>query len=251
MSPGERTSESVHTTAVRAREVNERLLAFHGAPERDRTHDPLVELVQTILSQNTSDVNAERAYASLRARLGGWDSIAQAPMGEIADAIRLGGLAQVKAPRIKQVLKQIQADRGEISLEFLRSWQTAAVRAYLVSLPGVGLKTAACVLLFSLDKAAIPVDTHVHRVSGRLGLIGPRTNAEDAEGILEALLPPEQYFAFHMNLIRHGRQICKAPRPRCERCPLADLCPRVGVGDQQALTPHQGSVADDLPLLPS
>ncbi|MBI4492215.1 MAG: endonuclease III [Chloroflexi bacterium] len=214
----------------RALEIYRRLIACSGKPSPNRQHaDPLAELVQTILSQNTSDLNSERAFASLMARFESFERVAAAPVEAIADAIRLGGLARVKAPRIKQVLEHIQAERGCIDLEFLRAMDTAAARDFLTSLPGVGPKTAACVLLFALGKPAIPVDTHVHRVSQRLGLIGPRVPAEQAEALLEQLVPPETYYAFHMSLIRHGRQLCKAPRPRCDRCPLDDLCPKVGL----------------------
>lgn len=224
------TTELGDTASGYALDIHCRLLAFYGEPPRDRKHDdPLAELVQTILSQNTSDLNSERAYVSLWARFGSWERIATAAVEDIADAIRLGGLAQVKAPRIKQVLEHIRAERGSLSLDFLRSMGTDAAREYLISLPGVGPKTAACVLVFALDKHALPVDTHVHRVARRLGLIGPRTSAEDAEDVLEQLIPAEDYYTFHMSLIRHGRQICKAQRPQCQACPLDDVCPKVGV----------------------
>lgn len=206
-----------------------RLREYYGPPAPRHSDGPLAELIQTILSQNTSDVNTERAFASLWARFGDWEAIRAAPATEIADAIRSGGLAQVKAPRIKAVLESIEGDRGELSLDFLAAMPLADARAYLTSLGGVGPKTAACVLLFALGMPALPVDTHVHRVSKRLGLIGPTVSAEAAHAILEAAIPPDEMYDAHMLLIRHGRVICKAPRPRCAACPLQDVCPRVGV----------------------
>jgi endonuclease-3 len=147
----------------------------------------------------------------------------------VADAIRSGGLADIKAPRIKGVLASIRQDRGELSLDFLADLPLEEARSYLTSLNGVGPKTAACVLLFALGMPALPVDTHVHRVSRRLGLIGPKVAAEPAHQLLERMMPPAEMFDAHMLLIRHGRVLCKALRPRCGDCPLADVCPRIGV----------------------
>ena len=206
-----------------------RLRAHYGAPAPHQSEDPLAELVQTILSQHTSDVNTARAYASLRANLGSWEAIRAAPTAAIADAIRAGGLAEVKAPRIKAALESIWQEHGALSLDFLRDLDVEAGRHYLTTLEGVGPKTAACVLLFALGKPALPVDTHVFRVSRRLGLIGPRTPAARAHLELEPELPPSDVYDFHVLLIRHGRQLCKALHPRCAACPLADVCPRVGV----------------------
>jgi endonuclease III len=211
-------------------EVLARLRVYYGSPEPRRSDGPLAELVQTILSQNTSDVNTERAFASLWSRFGDWQAIAAAPTSAIADAIRSGGLAEIKAPRIKGVLEAIQRDRGTLSLDFLAELPLDEARAYLTSLGGVGPKTAACVLLFALGMPALPVDTHVHRVSKRLGLIGERISAEAAHRLLESAIPPAEMYDAHMLLIRHGRVICKALRPRCEVCPLGDVCPKVGVG---------------------
>jgi endonuclease-3 len=210
-------------------EVLARLRAYYGTPEPRRSDGALAELVQTILSQNTSDVNTERAFASLWAHFGEWEAILAAPTSAVADAIRSGGLAEIKAPRIRGVLAAIKRDRGELDLEFLADLPLDEARGYLTSLGGVGPKTAACVLLFALGMPALPVDTHVHRVSKRLGLIGERTSAEAAHRLLEAAIPPDQMFDAHMLLIRHGRVICKALRPRCEACPLAAICPKVGI----------------------
>ena len=162
-------------------------------------------------------------------RFGSLAAVGDAPVEEIEDAIRVGGLARVKAPRIKAVLETVRAERGELSLDFLRELDLPAARTFLTGLGGVGPKTAACVLLFDLGLPAIPVDTHVHRVSRRLGLIGPRTGAAEAHDRLEAIVPPEEAYQFHVNLIRHGRRICKAVRPRCTICPLEDVCPKVGL----------------------
>lgn len=193
----------------------------------------MAELVQTILSQNTSDANSERAYANLRQRFGSWEAVLAAPAGDVIEAIRIGGLAQIKAPRIQKVLQQIAEDRGELSLEFLRGARGEAALQYLLQLDGVGRKTAACVMLFSLGKAAIPVDTHVYRVARRLGLVGPKASADQAHDLLEALVPRRQHYTFHMHLVHHGRQLCKAQRPRCGDCPLEEICPKVGVRDPE------------------
>jgi endonuclease III len=222
-------SEHPHSAPLTPTEVLDTLRDFYGTPERGLSGDALTQLVQTILSQNTSDVNTERAFAGLWTRFGAWQPILDAPTSEVADAIRSGGLAEIKAPRIQGVLAAIQQDRGELSLDFLAALPLDEARTYLTSLNGVGPKTAACVLLFALGMPALPVDTHVHRVSKRLGLIGEKINAEAAHRLLESAIPPDQMFDAHMLLIRHGRTICKALRPRCAECPLEERCPKVGV----------------------
>ena len=224
-----RTAASRRRSAAltrRARQVNAILTDYYGEPTRsDGRADPLSELVAVILSQHTSDVNSERAFDSLRDRFPSWEAIRTAPTAEVAEAIRCGGLAIVKAPRIQRVLNQILELRGELSLDFLADLSLDEARAFLRALDGVGPKSAACVLLFSLDKPAMPVDTHVHRVAGRLGFIEPRTTADAAHEQLERMVPPDEVYAFHVNLIRHGRAICKAQRPRCPQCPVNALCP--------------------------
>jgi endonuclease III len=216
-------------TAERGAEIERRLDDYFGVIKPDIRNDPISELVGTILSQNTSDLNSERAFLALQERFPTWEGILAADDAEIIEAIRAGGLAQVKGPRIKQVLRRIADDRGEISLDFLTDLPPSEARAYLLSLPGVGVKTAACVQVFACGQPSLPVDTHVHRLAIRLGLIPPGTNAERAHDLLEAMVPPERHYSAHVHLIRLGREICKAQRPRCPECPLLEICPRVGV----------------------
>jgi len=197
----------------------------YGVPEWRPRRDPVAELIYTILSQNTSDANSGRAFCRLREAFGTWQAVARAPVGAVAQAIQVGGLNHVKAPRIQAVLRAIEEERGGYDLSFLGGMPLEAARAWLCRLPGVGPKSAACVLMFSLRRPALPVDTHVHRVARRLGLIGPRVSPEQAHGLLEAMLPPEKVYSFHVNLVRHGRQVCKAPRPLCPQCVLNQGCP--------------------------
>ena len=191
---------------------------------RSRT-DPLSELIMTVLSQNTSDHNSRRAFESLLTKFGSWEAVAEGSVEDIAEAIKIGGLAQVKAPRIKQILEQIQAQRGSLDLKFLKKMPVAEANTWLRSLPGVGPKTAACVLLFSLGKPVLPVDTHINRVAKRLGLIDSRVSAEKAHEILGDMVPPRYVYQFHIHVIEHGRRVCKAQRPRCRECVLLKVCP--------------------------
>lgn len=212
------------TAREHAQQIQAKLLAHYGAPALKERLDPLSELMLTILSQNTSDVNSGRAYAALRQRYPTWEAVLAAPAAALAEAIRPGGLANVKAPRMQRILANLARERGSLSLDFLAHLPVDEARAYLLSLDGVGPKTAACVLLFALGMAAMPVDTHVHRVALRLGLVPPTTSAEKAHQVLEALLPAEDYYPFHLLMIQHGRTLCKAQSPRCDLCPLADQC---------------------------
>jgi len=207
------------------REIHRRLKRAHGPLDPPRRLDPLEELVLTILSQNTSDVNRDRAWAALRARFPTWEALAAAHPSQVATAIRPGGLANTKAPRILAVLREIRAREGGFDLEWMREGSAEEVAEYLLSLPGVGPKTAACVLAFSLDRPALPVDTHVYRVATRLGFLAPGTSAAKAHAALAGLVPPRLRVPMHVGLIQHGRTICKAGRPLCEQCPLRDLCP--------------------------
>jgi endonuclease-3 len=208
----------------------DRLAAVYGVPRPGPPDDPLSELIATILSQHTSDANSSRAFAALRERFGSWEAVQRAPVEEIAAAIRCGGLAEVKARTIKAVLDTLAAERGTLSLDFLRELPTDAARRYLTVFPGVGEKTAACVLLFALGRPVVPVDTHVHRVARRLGLVDRRATAAQTEAALERLAPPERAYAAHVLLITHGRRVCRAPTPRCSACVLRDLCPQISLG---------------------
>jgi endonuclease-3 len=190
---------------------------------------PLDELVLTILSQNTSDTNRDRAWASLRARFPAWDEVADARTADVVESIRVGGLAETKAPRIQHVLRSIRERHGSIDLGFLRRRSDGDVREFLGSLPGVGPKTVACVMAFSLRRPILPVDTHVHRIAIRLGLVPPKMGAGPAHEALEVLVHPDDRLPLHVALITHGRRVCTALRPRCEGCVLSDFCPRVGV----------------------
>jgi len=205
-------------------EVRERLQTQYGEPEWRPHLDPVSELVSTILSQNTNDVNRDVAYERLRARLPTWTQVRDADVDTVIEAIRPAGLANQKGPRIQQALRLISEERGELNLDFLAEMPVDEAKAWLVAIKGVGPKTAAIVLLFSLGRPAFPVDTHVHRVTKRLGLIGPKVSREKAHVDLEQLVRPDDYYAFHLNLIRHGREVCASRNPRCVECVLHDLC---------------------------
>jgi len=193
--------------------------------KRWRVHaDPLSELIATILSQNTSDHNSHRAYFDLRSKFKTWDQVRKARVRSVADTIRSGGLADVKAQRIKDILNQIYEENHNLDMNFLKKWRTERIKAYLRRFKGVGEKTVACVLLFSLRRPAMPVDTHVLRVSKRLGLVPQKTDSKAAEAILEELIPQNLIYQFHLNLIQHGRNMCKATNPRCESCVLLQNC---------------------------
>ncbi len=202
-----------------------RLRACYGPVEPPPPGPVLDELIATILSQNTSDTTSGPAFEALYRRFGSWDAVRKAPVSQIAAAIRRAGLARIKAPRIQAILEHLHAERGEVSLEFLRHWPAPVAMEYLMRFPGVGPKTAACVLLFACGQPVLPVDTHVHRVSHRLGLIGPRASPASAHQELGRLVPKDQVLEFHIQLIRHGRACCRARSPQCPGCPLCDLCP--------------------------
>lgn len=207
-----------------------RLEEAYGPLKHGPDLDPLSCLIATILSQNTSDRNSHRAFASLISRFKTWEEVADAPEQEIAEAIKMGGLAEIKAPRIKRILTRIRDERGQLALDFLAGLPLAEAKAWLTRLPGVGPKTASCVLLFSLGKPALPVDTHVYRVAKRLGLIGPGVSPEKAQELLETQVPPDLVYSFHLNLIEHGRKVCRAQRPACLSCFLNDICPSTTAG---------------------
>lgn len=208
-----------------AQDVMDCLAPEYGPAQWFVRYSPAEELVYTILSQHTSDLNSERAFNSLMATFGTLDAVADASVDAIEDAIRRGGLAKQKAPRIRNVLRQIRDEIGGFDLSFLAEMPLADAKAWLKRLNGIGPKTAAIILCFSLGMPAMPVDTHIFRVSKRLGLIGAKVNADKAHDILEPMVAPRDVFAFHMYLIQHGRQVCKAQRPRCGECALAWGCP--------------------------
>lgn len=204
--------------------VLQRLVTVYGNPTW-RTPLPAVdELVSTILSQNTNDVNRDRAFDALKSRFPDWNQVRLASNEEIIEAIRVAGLANQKGPRIKAILNQIYEETGGLDLDFLADLPVDEARAWLLRFKGVGLKTAAIVLQFSLNRPAFPVDTHIYRVSGRLGLRPESMNLEKTHQLMEELTNPEDYHAGHLNLIRLGREICHARKPECPRCPVNDLC---------------------------
>lgn len=230
------------TASVHFASVYELLVATYGKPQNEPDYDPLGGLVGTILSQHTSDINSERAYAQLIQTFPTWEEVRDAPTGAVADAIRSGGLANIKAPRIQDALHtltawqqaqgQTKALSNYLSNELAKRTDEEAEQ-YLRSIPGVGPKTAACVLMFNLGRAVMPVDTHVFRVSRRLGLIGPKVNADQAHVAFARMTPSEWVYPLHVNLIRHGRQICHAQRPECHNCTLYEECAFVG-----SVNPH-------------
>lgn len=204
--------------------LHQRLMDLYGYPEWREPLPAMDELVCTILSQNTNDVNRDRGFNQLLARFETWDDVRLAAEEDIIDAIRVAGLANQKGKRIKQVLNQIYEERGDLDLTFLKEMPREEAQAWLVKFKGVGPKTAAIVLQFSLDIPAFPVDTHVNRVTGRLGIRPSKMSVEKAHPYMESLLPPETYYPAHLNIIRFGRQICHARNPECEKCPLRDIC---------------------------
>jgi endonuclease-3 len=207
-----------------ASEVHRRLLDFYGLPAWRSPFPPVDELVSTILSQNTNDINRDRAYQSLRRHFPTWEAVRDADPGAVVSAIRSAGLANQKGPRIQQVLREISRERGSLELNFLQELPLEEARAWLKKFKGVGPKTAAIVLLFSLGRPAFPVDTHIYRVTGRIGLRPEKMTVEEAHIHLEKLFPPETYYAAHLNIIRLGREICAARKPACDRCPLRVIC---------------------------
>lgn len=212
------------TLPERALDVHQKLLAFYGDPIWRNPLPAIDELVSTILSQNTNDINRDKAFDSLRARFPTWEQVRDAPTAEVIDAIRVAGLGNQKGPRIQKVLQEITAERGNLDLSFLMDLPLEEARSWLTKFHGVGPKTAAIVLCFSLGRPAFPVDTHVYRVTGRIGLRPLQMNVEDAHTHMESILPPETYYAGHLNFIRLGREICHARKPTCNICPLLDVC---------------------------
>ncbi len=196
----------------------------YGRPDAKPRYGPLDEFVLTILSQNTSAANYTRAFNALRKRFPDWDAVRTADVSAIEEAIRPGGLAKIKAPRIRQALNDILERTGGLSLDFLAEMPDQEARDFLMQFDGVGIKTASCVLMFSLGRPVLPVDTHVHRLAKRLGLIGAGVSAEAAHHVLQAVVSGELVYSFHVNLVTHGRRVCKAQNPDCNPCVLLELC---------------------------
>jgi endonuclease-3 len=203
------------------------LEALYGRPSLDdhQRLRPLDELIFTILSQNTSDLNRDRAWKALKDRYPTWEAVVAAPRRRLESVIRVGGLAPTKSARIQEVLRRVSADLGSFDLDFLLDAPVEEAEEYLKSFKGVGLKTVRCVLLFSCRKPVIPVDTHIFRVGKRLGLFPAKASPEKAHEILQEITPPDEMYPFHVNLITHGRRVCRAQRPLCDACALQSMCP--------------------------
>lgn len=208
----------------RALTVHKKLLEVYGEPTWRNPLPAIDELVSTILSQNTNDVNRDRAFNALRVKFPTWESARDAKTNDVINTIRPAGLANQKGPRIQQVLRAITEERGSLDLDFLANLPLEEARSWLTKFNGVGPKTAAIVLCFSLGMPAFPVDTHIYRVSGRIGLRPKKMTVEQAHPHLESVFPPETYYAAHLNLIRLGREVCHARKPNCGVCPIKKLC---------------------------
>lgn len=219
-----RENKDLDPLRAKASIIHERLVQAYGQPTWRPHLDAISEVVSTILSQNTNDGNRDRAFNQLRAAFPTWEMVRDAPVEAIAAAIHPAGLAPQKAPRIKQALQFITTQRGTLDLDFLKDMPVQQAKEWLMQIKGIGPKTAAIVLLFALGRPAFPVDTHIYRVTRRLGLVDPRASVEKAHEILEQLLDPEMYYPFHLNVIRHGREVCQARKPRCAVCILKDWC---------------------------
>jgi endonuclease-3 len=214
------------------RAIRDRLRLVYGIPRAQPHGHPIAELVLTVLSQSTNDRNRDVAYLALRERFADWEAIRDAPVDAIEEAIRPGGISRVKSARIKSILRAITETSPHgagLSLDWLPELSVPEAQQYLVSLPGVGRKTAACVLLFALGMRDVPVDTHVSRVGTRLALFRPGAPFEELHDVMLEITPPGQELEFHLNLLRHGRRTCYARRPACADCALVRMCPRVGV----------------------
>ena len=209
---------------IRAVKIHTTLLQAFGEPIWRDPLPAIDELVSTILSQNTNDVNRDRGFHALRAKLPIWEAVRDAQVEDVIAAIRPAGLANQKGPRIQQVLRAITAERGSLNLDFLADMPIEEARSWLTKFNGVGPKTAAIVLCFSLNMPAFPVDTHIYRLSGRIGLRPEKMTVEQAHPYLESVFPPETYYAAHLNLIRLGREVCHARKPNCPKCPIIKLC---------------------------
>ena len=219
--------------AARIAAVYQRLGEAYGLPVWSQPDEPPIdELVHSFLGQNTSDVNSGRAFAALKAAYPDWQAVIDASLDELTAVIRSCGLANIKAPRIQKALRSIQAERGDLDLNWLAGLPVNEARAWLTGLDGIGNKSASILLLFSFNRPAFPVDTHVGRVTGRLGLAPAKSSPDKTMVIVEAHTPAVWLYPLHLNLIRHGRQVCQARQPRCGVCFLRDICDygRAGAG---------------------
>ena len=233
--PARRNPARADEAKRRARNAVRRLARWYGEGHPDRPaperREPLDELILTVLSQNTSDTNRDRAWAALREAFPTWEAVADARVDAIERAIRPGGLSRQKAPRIQGIVRQIRGRHGRITLDHLAAMSNDEVVEELTSYKGVGAKTAACVLAFSLGRGVLPVDTHVGRIGERLGFVRPGSDPAVAQQAWESLIPPAARVDGHLDLIAHGRAVCSAQRPKCDICPIADLCPSAGTFD--------------------
>jgi endonuclease-3 len=216
--------ESISALRDKWRIIADRLRTLYGYPQWRQSLPPVDELVSTILSQSTSDGNRDKGFFALKDKYPSWEAVRDAPLDEVMITIRPAGLANQKAPRIQNALRVITERVGTIQLDFLATLPIDQAKAWLTSLEGIGPKTAAIILCFAFNREAFPVDRHVHRVAQRLGLIGEKVNPDAAHPILEAIVPPADYYPGHLNLIDHGRALCRPTDPACDRCPLTDLC---------------------------
>ncbi len=224
MTPTSTEKERQATLSHKYETLFDKLEKLYGRPVWKQYLPPVDELVCTILSQSTSDTNRDRGFTALTSRFPDWQSVMEAPQEEVVETIRPAGLANQKGPRIQAALRTIYEQRGVIELDFLEEMPLEDAKEWLTQLKGVGPKTAAIILLFTFNRPAFPVDTHVHRITKRLGLLGPRVSADKAHDILEEMGDPAQFYPMHINLIRFGREICVARNPRCTICPLQDVC---------------------------
>lgn len=204
--------------------VHQTLIETYGEPTWRQHLPPVDELVSTILSQSTSDINRDKGFYALKERYPDWESVMNAPEAEIVKTIRPAGLANQKGPRIQAALRYVKEERGDIKLDFLADLPLDEAKTWLTAIKGIGPKTAAIILLFAFGRPAFPVDTHVHRITRRLGLIGPKVTADKAHPILENMGNPETFYSLHLNLIQHGREICLARQPKCQQCSLRPYC---------------------------
>ncbi|MGZ8622262.1 MAG: endonuclease III domain-containing protein [Solirubrobacterales bacterium] len=209
---------------ARVRAIRDRLRRLYGRPVNHPHGEPIAELVRTVLSQNTNDRNRDLAFGRLRERLPTWGQVRDAPVGVVEEAIKPGGLSKTKAPRIQEVLRRLPHEGGQPTLDWLAEADRDEALGFLTALPGVGRKTAACVMIFALGRPEIPVDTHVYRVGGRLGLFPERASFETAHDEMLKITDTDDAYELHINLITHGRRVCR-PNPRCEACGLRRMCP--------------------------